>query len=347
MKRLGTIALCTLASATSSGCGSSANTTTGHMRHTAGGTPHKHAQAIDRPVNGHRTATAARRKQRLAFTPAYPRLLGSATATSPTAFVPVVSWRGQTAAWVARRPGFALVSFNQRLLELRLHSGTVDAGVTGWRYGPAITGAERRRLVAAFNGGFKLDRGAGGFESYGRAGFPLSAGLGSIVTYADGFTDIGAWRQGVPAAGKHVVSVRQNLHLMIDHGRPALDLSCLLCWGATLGGVPDPARSALGITADNRLVWAGGENLTPSALADALLAAHVVRAVELDINPEWVAAYLYGHRGGVGPLAPVAVVPGQPGVPGQFLAPYTRDFFSVVARPVPQQCHLAEGRMGC
>jgi hypothetical protein len=96
--------------------------------------------------------------------------------------------------------------------------------------------------------------------------------------------------------------------------------------------VSDPARSALGITADGRLVWAGGDHLTVAALADALLGAQAVRAVELDINPEWVAGYLYGHRGGVGPLAPVAVAPGQSGVPGSFLMPYSRDFFTVVAR---------------
>jgi hypothetical protein len=234
--------------------------------------------------------------------------------------------------WVARRPGFALLSFNQQAVELRLHSGTVDAGATGWRFGPAIAGTERRRLVAAFNGGFKLYTGAGGFYSFGRTGYPLSAGLASIVTYSDGFTDIGAWHAGVPAAGKHVVSVRQNLHLLINGGQPAADLGCLVCWGATLGGVADPARSALGVTARGRLIWAGGENLTVAALADAMLGAHVVRAVELDINPEWVAAYLYGHRGGAGPLAPVAIVPGQPGVPGQFLAPYSRDFFTIVAR---------------
>ena len=192
--------------------------------------------------------------------------------------------------------------------------------------------AERRLLVAAFNGGFKFDTNSGGFESYGRVGAPLSDGLGSIVTYSDGTTDIGAWHDGVPAHGKRVASVRQNLHLLIDGGRPAADTGCLLCWGATLGGVTAPARSALGITADGRLVWAGGEHLTVADLVDVLLRAHVVRAVELDINPEWVAGYLYGHRGGVGPLAPVPIAPGQPGVPGQFLAPYSRDFFTVVAR---------------
>ncbi|MGH2869586.1 MAG: hypothetical protein ACRDNK_18725 [Solirubrobacteraceae bacterium] len=243
-----------------------------------------------------------------------------------------MSWRGRTAVYVARRSDISLLSLDQRLVSLNLHSGTVDAGSTGWRYGPAIAGAERRRLVAAFNGAFKLDTHSGGFLLAGRTAAPLTVGLGSIVTYSDGTTDIGAWHQGVPAAGKPVVSVRQNLHLLITGGRAAANTGCLTCWGATLGGTAMPARSALGITADGHLIWAGGEKLTVSSLAAALVAARVVRAVELDINPEWVAGYLYGHRGGRGPAAPVQVVAGQPGVGGQFLAPYSRDFFSVVVR---------------
>jgi hypothetical protein len=191
-------------------------------------------------------------------------------------------------------------------------------------------GAERRHLVATFNGGFKFDVGAGGFISAGRTAVPLKAGLGSIVTYTDGSTEVGAWQRGVPAAGKKVDSVRQNLTLLIDHGRPASTVGCVLCWGATLGGVSDPARSALGVTAHGNLIWAGGEHLTVSGLANALLGARVVRAVELDINPEWVAAYLYEHRGRS--VAPVPIVPGQSGIPGFFLAPYGRDFFALGVR---------------
>jgi hypothetical protein len=244
--------------------------------------------------------------------------------------VPAVRWRGQNAVWVERSPsGVALLTFDQRLVQLRLHSGTVDAGTAGWRFGAAVAGPELPTLVAAFNGGFRLSTGAGGFMSYGRVAVPLTDGLGSIVTYTNGVSDIGAWHRGVPAAGRQVASVRQNLPLLIDHGSAAPNLGCLSCWGATLGGVVDPARSALGITADGRLVWAGGEHLTAGDLAQALLGAGVVRAVELDINPEWVAGYVYGHRGGVGPPAPVPVVPGQNGVPGQFLAPYSRDFFTI------------------
>jgi hypothetical protein len=126
--------------------------------------------------------------------------------------------------------------------------------------------------------------------------------------------------------------VRQNLPLLVDHGSAASTVDCVSCWGATLGGVSDPARSALGINNLGQLVWAGGEHLTVSDLASALVGAHVMRAVELDINPEWVASYLYGHRGGHGPLAPVPVMPGQQGIPGQFLVPWSRDFFTIEAK---------------
>lgn len=319
MRSLATAAACTVAGLAISGCGSGSATTSRTVI----------AKRAAKARPGGRDVSAPRRKP----PPAYPRLLGAATSSAPTAFVPAVTSRGQTAAWVARsQSGIALLSFNQRLLALRLHSGTVDAGAQGWRWGPTVAGSERRHLVAAFNGAFKLDTGAGGFVSSGRVAVPLRDGLGSIVTYADGYTDIGSWRHELPQGGRPLASVRQNLTLLIDNGRPASSLNCLSCWGAALGGVSDPARSALGITADGHLIWAGGEHLTPAALATALLGARVVRAVELDINPEWVAAYLYGHRGGTGPLAAVPIVPGQPGVPGQFLVPYSRDFFTIVAR---------------
>lgn len=286
------------------------------------------------PARHDRTAGRSKSSAAPGRTPTpYPRLLASVQGTGSTEFVPAAVWRGQTAAWVARSStGVALLSFDQRLLELALHSGTVDAGASGWRHGPAIAGSERRHLLSAFNGGFKFSTGAGGFMSYGRVATPLRDGRGSIVTYTDGSTDIGSWHRELPSAGRAVASVRQNLTLLIDHGRPAANVDCLSCWGATLGGISDPARSALGITRDGHLIWAGGEHLTVAQLADLLIGARVLRAVELDINPEWVAAYLYGHHGGHGPLTPVPITPGQPGTPGQFLAPYSRDFFTVRTR---------------
>ena len=239
---------------------------------------------------------------------------------------------GRPGMWIAVRRRVTLVRMNQSLVHLALHAGSVDPGGTGWHYGDAVAGREIHHLVLGFNGGFKFSTGSGGFVSFGRIGVPLSAGDGSIVTYADGTTQVGAWEEGVPARGQAIVSVRQNLHLLIDHGVPNRSVAnCgAVCWGATIGNQPAVARSALGIRADGQLVWAGGEGLTVSELADGMIAAGVQRAVQLDINPDWVAGYLYVHHPGA-PLTPVPVVPGQYGIYGHLLMPCSRDFFTVLS----------------
>jgi hypothetical protein len=243
----------------------------------------------------------------------------------------VATIRARTAAWIAERAGVTLLRVNQQVAHLALHSGSVDPGGGGWGYGDRIGPSEIHRVVGAFDGGFKLSYGSVGFMSEGRVGAPLQAGLASIVTYRDGTTQIGAWGAGVPEAGRAIASVLQNLQLLVDHGTPAASAaSCVIsCWGATLGGGSEVARSALGIAGDGELVWAAGETLSPSGLARAMVGAGVQRAVELDINPEWVAGYLYVHRPG-GPIG-VPVVPGQSGIPGRLLTPYERDFFTILA----------------
>jgi len=244
----------------------------------------------------------------------------------------VATVRGEPAAWIAQRSGVTLLRFDQGLVRLALHAGSAEPGGGGWRYGASIGPHEVHKVLAGFNGGFKLSYGSVGFYADGRTPVPLSSGLGSIVTYQDGTTQIGAWHEGVPASGKPIASVRQNLRLMIDHGAAAASVETCgsACWGSTLGPGPAIARSALGIDAEGRLVWAAGESLTPAELAHAMTAAGVQRAVELDINPFWVAGYLYQHHSS-GPKA-IPVVPGQHGIAGMLLEPDGRDFFTVLAR---------------
>jgi hypothetical protein len=224
-----------------------------------------------------------------------------------------------------------MLRFDQRYVHLTLHAGSSDGGVSGWTYGDDVSAREIHLVIAAFNGGFKLSYSNVGFMSGGHVAVALKPDLASVVTYTDGTTDVGAWQSGVPAARKRVFSVLQNQRLLVDGGAAASTAaSCILaCWGATIGSRTIVARSGLGVTASGRLVWAAGEALTPAALATALIREGALRAVELDINPDWVAGYLYVHHP-PGPSAS-ALVTGQTGVAGQFLAPYSRDFFAVVA----------------
>ena len=262
--------------------------------------------------------------------PPPPALQVTPVAAAGSSWRVVARVKGSPAAWEAQRGGVTLLRLDQRFVRLDLHAGEGEPS-GAWRYGAKIEPSEIHHVIAAFNGGFKFTTGAVGWMSEGRVAEPLQAGRGSIVTYRDGTSAIGAWDRGVPAPGRPVRSVLQNLSLLLDGGRPATNAEgCIQsCWGATVGG-DVVARSGLGIRADGQLVWAAGEHLTPLALAEGLASAGAQRAVELDINPDWVAGYLYRH-GHAGPEWS-QVVPGQLGIAGKFLQPYHRDFFAVVAR---------------
>jgi hypothetical protein len=263
---------------------------------------------------------------------AAPPLTVTAPAHQSASWSTVARVHGVAAAWLAQRSGVTLMRFDQRLLRLALHAGSSDGGTVGWTYGDQITPREIHHIVAAFNGGFKLSYANVGFVSGGHTAAALKSGLASIVTYTDGSSDVGAWHAGVPSARKTVYSVLQNQQLLVDRGTAAANVSsCVIaCWGETVGGATTVARSGLGVTANGQLVWAAGEQLLPAQLAAALIEAGAVRAIELDINPDWVAGYLYAHHPG-GPSA-LPVVPGQLGIAGRFLEPYSRDFLTILAR---------------
>jgi hypothetical protein len=262
---------------------------------------------------------------------AAPHVVVTAPSALTARWTTVAQVHRDPAAWIAQRSAVTLMRFDQSRVHLTLHTGSTDGGVVGWTYGDQITPREIHLVVAAFNGGFKLSYTDVGFSSGRHVAVALKPGLASIVTYTDGTSNIGAWHNGVPSARKTVFSVLQNQRLLVDRGVAAANVTtCVIaCWGVTIQNLTTVPRSGLGITATGQLVWAAGEQLTPAALAKALVSAGAVRAVELDINPYAVAGYLYVHHA-TGPV-PVPVVPGQQGIPGQLLAPDSRDFLAVVA----------------
>jgi hypothetical protein len=211
-----------------------------------------------------------------------------------------------------------------------LHNGSGDPGPAAAglvRAGSAITGAEHSRLLAAFNGGFKLSAGVGGYEQEGHVISSLRPGLASLVIDRSGQARIGIWGAGVPAPGEAVYSVRQNLPPLVLDGKPTAAAADWGLWGATLGGGEYVARSALGQDAAGALIYAASMSASPADLAVAL-AGHGARiAMELDINPEWVQLDVAGRPGG--PLS--AAVPGQDRPAGQYLDGWVRDFIAVEA----------------
>ena len=211
----------------------------------------------------------------------------------------------------------------------RLHAGSSDPGSAALSVvhaGPAVGPIEHHRLLAAFNGGFLLSTGTGGYEQEGHVISPLRKGLTSLVIDQSGAARIGVWGVSVPQPHEAVFSVRQNLIPLVRFGRATPAAADWGAWGATLGGGASVARSALGMTPSGQLIFAGSMSTVPADLAAALVHAGARIAMELDINPEWVQLDVARVPGGV--LR--AAIPGQNRPAGQYLVGWTRDFITVL-----------------
>ena len=231
------------------------------------------------------------------------------------------------------------------LLTARLYSGSQSPGGGPYLYTAPIQQASARYLVAAFNGGFKMDAAEGGYYTEARMIDPLRPGAASLVIYADGSINIGAWGSDVSMTPE-VVAVRQNLVPLVAGGRPTPRAASAdwQAWGNTCGasscaasvpGIEHQWRSAVGVSSDGALVYTQGRALDPLQIADLLVRAGVVRGMELDVNPDWPIFATYDPTSTHGLATPsnghllTATVRG----PDTFFdASWARDFITMSAR---------------
>ena len=197
--------------------------------------------------------------------------------------------------------------------------------------GPSeIPNAQRWRLLATFNGGFKYGSGSGGgggFSVNGHTYVSLERGLGTVVAYRGGRVDVIAWRGGA-TPGLKIVFARQDLHLLVNAGRPGSDLGSQAVWGWVLGGGSTTWRTAVGVDRHGNLIYAAADDTT-AALAAVLIRAGAVRAIELDMNPQWPTFNTYAHKHG---LVPSQFVPNYQQPTTRYLYADSRDFFAVYRR---------------
>ena len=226
-----------------------------------------------------------------------------------------------------------IVSMDQRLVSFQLRPGAEDPGPGNWKAASWIPPGTRKGLLATFNGGFKLDSAGGGFYLNGASKGTLVNGAASVVYYRNGTVKIGAWGSEVKMT-PNVVGVRQNLKLLVDHGKvpAAVNQDVISKWGATLGGGYYVWRSGLGITEGGRLIFVYGPALNVQELASMLRRAGAVEALQLDINPEWMSYDYYQASGHPADPSPHALLPEQQGSAYRYYSPYSRDFTVVYAR---------------
>jgi hypothetical protein len=211
---------------------------------------------------------------------------------------------------------------------VQLYPGRLEPAVALPRGPMEVPTDKRPVLLAAFNSAFKLADSGGGVAIGGRTYSPLKAGLATLVGYADGRIDIQSWTGG-PDVALSVRFARQNLPLIVSDGRPNPNLSDGAQWGATLGNAVRVWRSGIGVDANGNLIYAAADNQTVGSLAEILIRAGAVRAMELDINSYWVTFISYGQRGAADASS---LLPGMTRGPARYLTPDDRDFFAVYLR---------------
>jgi hypothetical protein len=212
--------------------------------------------------------------------------------------------------------------------QLALYPGRYEPPGASPRGPMEVPPGERGRLVATFNSGFTYGDGHGGFGVDGRTATTLQRGMGTVVAYRDGHVDVTSWHAG-PSLPRWLVLARQNLPLIVDRGRPSPLLNDSSQWGNTLGNAVRVWRSGIGIDRHGNLIYAAADFQTAPTLASIFVHVGAVRAIELDINPEWPTFNTYGAWGAG---QPSKLVPNDQQSVERYLVPDDRDFFAVYRR---------------
>jgi len=243
-----------------------------------------------------------------------------------------------------------LTWMDPKLLKFELFPGTEEPGGK-WAKPSQVPMDQRLTLAAAFNAGFRMQDARGGFYLDGQTKGTLRDGAASLVLYADGRITVGAWGRDVSLT-PDVVGVRQNLDLIIDNGggapnptgpatnakpgtpAPGLSDNADGAWGATFGNKILAWRSAVGVTADGALIYGYGDGLGALSLAQLMLRAGCVRAMELDINTVWTTFNFYAATRFLDPASVegTKLLPDSFKSANRYLSPDARDFVGVFTR---------------
>ena len=214
-----------------------------------------------------------------------------------------------------------LTVWDPRIVQLHVVAGTEEpvsaTGETGTGSIPR-TPETLTRLVAAFNGGFQAMHGEFGMMAEGRVYLPPKPWAATVAVFDDGRVGMGSWpgpkdrralydeARAVAEIPEGMVAFRQNLTSLVEDGR-------FNPWGRWWWGAAPQQRSAqtltqrsaLCFTREGFMIYAWGDSASPEALGSALLHAHCVRALHLDMNAGHSGMEFYNVLPPEEPRAPI------------------------------------------
>lgn len=207
-------------------------------------------------------------------------------------------------------------------------AGTKQPGGPVGKPGPGVVPKniiDSGKLIAAFDGGFQYRDGQYGMMVGKNTYLPLKNDLGTLVGYNDGtFKIVDFTGQSL---GDNIAFIRQNCPILINNGDMAVtDPKNKALWGRTPTTAIYTWRSGIGITKNGNLLFAVGNNLTPTTLAAALKSAGAIDAIQLDINPSWVRFNIFESIGS-GKYTSTTLTKELKDGSHEYLNGYEKDFF--------------------
>ena len=219
------------------------------------------------------------------------------------------------------------------LLRFVQHAGFSEPGqVKKLKSTDILAGSDLIGLAATFNSAFKLKDSLGGYYQNGIMVKPLVSDKATLAIYADGHLDIGSWGKEINMDST-LISARQNLSMLIDNGviTANLNQSVLKNWGVTVKNAHLVWRSGIGVDANGNVIYVAGNSLSVQSLANLLKTAGAVRAMELDINQQWIS-YMWYPTTITGAMKPPVKLVAFTRPANRYFSQSSRDFFAVYSR---------------
>ena len=166
-------------------------------------------------------------------------------------------------------------------------------------------------LLGAFNGGFMAEHGHHGVYFDGITFLPPREESCTLVRYQDGSVDVATWSK-ISGRLAEMTWYRQAPSCMYEGGQmhPSLQQYHARKWGATLDGETVIRRSAVGISADHKVLYVGISNHTNAkVMALGMHHAGAQNVAQMDVNWSYPKFVTY-EKNDQGELVPVALAEG-------------------------------------
>jgi hypothetical protein len=177
--------------------------------------------------------------------------------------------------------------WDPRQIELHMMAGTVEPkGATG-EAGPGLiprTPEVLRRVVAASNAGFQALHGEFGMMADGVVYLPPKPYAATVAVLRDGSTGFGTWPADT-SIPEQILSYRQNMTVMVQDEK--FNPFNRTWWGGTPPGWEDKThtvRTGICETKERFVAYFYGADLSPEALAQAMIQTRCAFGIALDMN---------------------------------------------------------------